>query len=97
MTQDPMAISTALLIVAVVCGIWATLSAVLLTRWLDQHGLTTPFPFIGLFLFRNVGRYRELTRTESGKVGPLFYSYIIPVNAAWILASIALAIWVPGM
>ena len=85
-------IPLALLVLAFVCAIWATVSAVLLTRFLDQRGLTTPFPFIGLFLFRNAKRYKEITRSESGRVGPLFYSYIIPINVAWILALAALVV-----
>jgi hypothetical protein len=59
--------------------------------------ITTPFPFIRLFLFRNLGRYREITRSETGKVGPLFYSYVILINAALELVMIAVAIRISGL
>jgi len=85
-----MSIPGTLLFLAVVSVVWAVVSAVRITAILDQAGLKTPFPFIGLFLFRNLIRYREITLRETGKVGPLFYSYVIPINAAWILA---LAAW----
>jgi hypothetical protein len=92
-----MSIAAVFLVLAVLCGIFATVSAVLVTRFLDQRGLTTPFPFIRLFLFRNLGRYKEITRSETGKAGPLFYSYVISINAALVLALIALALRSTGM
>jgi hypothetical protein len=86
-----------LLMAAFICAAWAVISAILLTRALDQRGLTTPFPFIGLFLFRNLGRYKETTRSEAAKVGSLYYSYIISINTALVLVVIALAIRFSGM
>ena len=59
--------------------------------------ITTPFPFIRLFLFRNLERYKEITRRETGKVGPLFYSYVIPINTALALVLIAAGMWFLGM
>ena len=92
-----MDITTTLLVLAAICAIWAVVAAILLTRWLDQRGLTTPFPFIMLFLFRNLGRYKEITRRETGTVGPLFYSYVIPINTALALVLIAVAMRISGM
>lgn len=85
-----MSIAGALLFLAAVCALWAVVSAVRIAAVLDRLGIKTPFPFIVLFIFRNLNRYREITLRETGKVGPLFYSYVIPINAAWILA---LAAW----
>ena len=59
--------------------------------------ITTPFPFIRLFLFRNLERYKEITRRETGKVGPLFYSYVIPISTALALVLIAAAMRISGM
>ena len=92
-----MAVSSALLVLVAICAIWATVSAILLTRFLDRRGLETSFPFIGMFLFRNLGRYSEITRAETGKIGPLFYSFVIPINAAWVLALLALAVGFSGV
>ncbi len=88
---------TVLLAGAVVCGIWASVIAVLITRWLDQRGLQTPFPLIRLFLFRNIGRYREMSQNETGRVGPLFYWYIVSINAALVLALVALFVYTSGI
>jgi hypothetical protein len=67
-----MTISGVLLTIAVLCIAWATASAMLITRMLDRRGLNTPLPLIGLFQFRNLERYGEITRRETGKVGFLF-------------------------
>lgn len=81
--------TTALIAGAALCVAWALVSAILLTIALDRRGMPTPFPWIGALLFRNLGRYREVTVKETGKVGPLFFSFVIPINAAWVLALLA--------
>jgi len=83
-------VSGILLFLAAACAVWAVVSAVLITAALDRRGIRTPFPFIGALLLRNLIRYREITLKETGKVGRLFYSYVVPINAALILA---LAAW----
>jgi len=59
---------------------------------LNQRGIKTPYPFMGVLMFRNLHRYRKITVNETGKVGLLFYSFVIPINAAWILAIAALTL-----
>ena len=81
---------TVLISVAVVCGLWAAVSAVLLAGALERHGIRTPFPFWGVLVFRNLHRYSELTRSTTGRIGPLFYSYVVAINAALVLVVIAL-------
>lgn len=40
------------------------------------------FIFINLFIFRYVSNYKRITKNETGKVGNLFYSWLISINAA---------------
>ena len=87
-----MTLTYLLLTCALVCALWALTSAILITGELDLRGMKTPFPFIGLLLFRNLGRYKETTLKETGKAGLLYYSYVIPINTAWIFALLALII-----
>lgn len=77
------------LFLAAVSAVWAVVSAVLVAKAMDRHGLRTPFLFIGVLVFRNLHRYKEATRKETGRTGPLFYSYVIPINLAWIFALVA--------
>jgi hypothetical protein len=64
---------------------WAVVSALRITAALERRGLHTPWPLLRLFVLRNLGRYRDVTRRETGQVGGLFYSYVVSINAAWIL------------
>jgi hypothetical protein len=43
-------------------------------------------------LFRNQRLYKEFTLKESGKIGPLYNQFVIPINAALFCGLVALAI-----
>jgi hypothetical protein len=85
-----MSIPAMLLFLTVACVVWAVVSALLITAALDRRGITTPVPFIGALIFRNVIPYRDITRKESGKVRRLFYSYVVPISLA---SPMALGAW----
>ena len=75
---------------ALACVIWSVVTIIRITAFLDKRGIKTPVPFWGFYLFRNMGRYKETTIKETGKVGSLYYQYVIPINAALLLALAAL-------
>ena len=85
-----------LLFLAVLCGLWAALSAVSIAHALHRRGLMTPAPLIGLFVFRNLRSYRAITLAETGRTGPLFYSYVVAINLAVVLVLIAWLVWTLG-
>jgi hypothetical protein len=87
-----MSIAGVLFFFAVICAMWAAVSAALIAATLERHGVKTPFPFIAALIFRNLSRYREITKRETGKIGPLFYSYVVPINTALVLALAAWAV-----
>ena len=84
-----MTIPSIMLSLAVACVAWAVVSALLITAALDRRGIKTPFPFMGALIFRNLIRYRDITRKETGRVGRLFYSYVVPINAALFFVLVA--------
>ena len=84
-----MTLEYTLLGMAFACALLSVVSAIRITGELEKRGSPTPFPLIGLHLFRNLARYKEMTLKETAKVGPLYYSFIISINAAWILALMA--------
>lgn len=86
-----MLVSNLFIALAAVCAVWSVVAAILLARAMEQYGTRTPFLFVGVLVFRNLHRYQEVTRRETGKTGPLFYSYVVPINLAWLFA---LAAWV---
>jgi hypothetical protein len=85
-----------LLLLSAICVVCAVMSAMLISADLEQRGITTPFLFARALFFRNLSRYRQITRSETGEVGPLFYSYVVSINAVWILALAAYAARVLG-
>jgi hypothetical protein len=87
-----MTLSSVLLAVAIVCALTAVVAAVLITAALERRGIDTPYLLIGPYIFRNLARYRDVTRKETGHVGALFYLYVLPINAALVLALLGLLV-----
>lgn len=87
-----MLVSNIFIALAAVCAVWAVVAAILLARAMERYGTKTSFLFVGVMVFRNLQRYKEVTRQESGKTGPLFYAYVVPINLAWIFALAAWAV-----
>lgn len=74
-----------------VCAIWAVTASLLIARDLEKRGVPVSFVFLRLSILKYLHQYTEITREETGRVGPLFYHYVVPLNLALALA-IALAI-----
>ncbi len=70
-----------------VCGV---ASAVLIAISLHKRGFNTSVVFLNVMIFRYLGQYRNVTREETGRTGPLFYSYIIAMNLALVTAIVGL-------
>jgi hypothetical protein len=68
------------------CACWAVASYILLARSLHSRGVETPFPLLGLLLFRNLSIYSRLSKEETGRTGALLYSFVVPINFAMLLA-----------
>lgn len=71
-------------------GLWADVSAVPIARTPERHGVRMPFPFLGLFVLRNLHLCAEVTRCTTSRIGSLYYSFVVPFNAALVLAVAAL-------
>ncbi len=69
-------------IVSVLCGV---ASAIMIAAALQKRGIKVNWVFLRvLILTRYLGQYREVTRQETGRTGPLFYSYVIAMNVALV-------------
>ncbi|MGD8330392.1 MAG: hypothetical protein PVJ49_13245 [Acidobacteriota bacterium] len=69
----------------VVCGAWAATAAMLIVRDRVRHGAPVDVLWLRLAILRHVAEYRDETTAERGHPGPLFYHYIVPLNAALVL------------
>jgi hypothetical protein len=81
-----------LVVAAALAVVWGVATMLCTAHVLDNRGVRIVYPLLGpLMLFKYLPQYRALTLQETGRVGPLFYSYVVAMNLA--LVAVALA-WV---
>ena len=78
------------MIIVMVCLAWAITSMVLIISKVEKGGTRINFFLLKLFIFKYISQYNELTLKEKGKVGALFYHFIVPI---W-LAFAGVVIWI---
>jgi hypothetical protein len=82
-----MNVSDILLVVAILSALWGVASAILIAEALRKRGVKINWVFLRfLILSKYLGQYRDITRQETGRTGPLFYSYVVAMNLALVLA-----------
>lgn len=80
-----------LLGLGLVCGVWAVVASLLIAADLKKRGVPVSFVWLRLLILKYLHQYSKITQEETGRVGPLFYHYVVPLNVALVLA-IVLAI-----
>jgi len=73
-----------LIVFALACVIWGVASSLLIVAALQKRGYSVNWLWLRLFIFKYLHQYRQVTRSETGRVGPLFYSYVISMNLALV-------------
>jgi hypothetical protein len=84
-------ISHLLVILAVCGGIWASVTSVRIYDYLRKKNVPVSFFLLRVLIIKYVQQYRQVTLKETGRVGPLFYHFVISINVA-LVAAVA-AIW----
>ena len=79
------------LILCVLGASWNVVTTLIVYGALQKRGLPVSFLWLRLMAPRYVFQYKEITKSETGKVGPLFYHWIVSINLALVFA-IVLAI-----
>lgn len=82
--------STVFLVVAILAALWGVVDAILIAIALDKRGISVNMLLFRLFFFRYLNDYKRVTTSESGKAGPLYYSYITAMSVALVCAVIGL-------
>ena len=85
-----MLLSNALLGIAVISALWGVVSSLAIADALQKRGVKVNWIFLRILIIKYVGQYRDVTRTETGRTGPWFYSFIIAMNLALVAAVIGL-------
>jgi hypothetical protein len=66
--------------------------SMLIVRELRKRNVKINFFFLRLFLLKYANQYRQITLQETGKVGSLFYGWIVSINAALVFVIIGLVL-----
>jgi hypothetical protein len=87
------AASNILLALAVVCAFCGVASAMMMVAVLQKHGVKINWIWLRLLILtRYLGQYRDVTRRQTGRTGPLFYSYVVAMILALVTATVGLAL-----
>lgn len=77
-----MKIAHLLAFVAGFCGIWASAASVRICIYLKRKQVPVSFLWLRVLIIKYIHQYRQITRSETGRVGPLYYHFVISVNLA---------------
>jgi len=78
------------LVLAIVCVLCGVASSILIIMFLSKRGTKINYLLIRIYIYKYINQYRKITIEETGKVGPLFYSFIISFILALIFAIIGI-------
>jgi len=84
--------SNVFLVLAIVCVLCGVASSVMITAFLSKRGTKINYLLIRIYIYKYIGQYRNITKEESGKVGPLFYSFIVSFILALLFAIVGMII-----
>ena len=73
-------------VLAIICVLWGVASSVLIISFLSKRGRKINYLLLRIYIYKYVNQYRKITIEETGKVGPLFYSFITSFILALIFA-----------
>lgn len=73
---------------AIACVVWGVTAALLIVADLRRRGEAVNFVWLRLLILKYLGQYARITHEETGRVGPLFYHYVVPLNVALVLCVI---------
>jgi len=91
-----MTASDILLTIAILCALWGVASAVVIAGALHERGVKVNWLFLRVLIMRYVGQYRDITRSETGRVGFWYYSCVGAMNLALATAVIGLILKASG-
>ena len=83
-----------LIAVGLICVVWAVVAAILIAAEVRKRGVSVSFVWLRLMILKYLHEYARLTREETGRVGALFYHYVVPLNVALVIVVIlAVSYW----
>jgi hypothetical protein len=77
---------------ALLSVVWGIVSSIVIASYLSKKGIKISLLFFRILVFRYIHQYHQITKREEGGPGPWFYSYIISMNLALVLAIIGVVL-----
>jgi hypothetical protein len=74
-----------LIAIGLICAVWAVVAAILIAVDLSKRGVSISIVWLRLMILRHLHEYAKVTSEETGRVGPLFYHYVVPLNVALVV------------
>jgi len=84
--------TTLVLTVGIVSVIAHVVFSMIIVHLVLKRGVKINIPLLRLLIIKYVDQYRQFTKEETGKAGPLFYLWIVSINTAMACALAALAL-----
>lgn len=79
-----------LLILSVTSSLLMVVITIFILREAEKRGIEINYLWVRALFPRYVFQYKQLTESETGRPGVLFYPWLIFINLAWVFAIAAL-------
>ena len=73
-----------LILLLVSAGIFVTLAMMMVSE-VSKRGFKISFLWLRFYIPKYMHQYKQMTKKETGKVGPLFYPCIVSINITLVL------------
>jgi len=87
-----MSLTTILIAIGLLAVMWYVTTTILIYDALRKRNIKVSFLFLRFLILKYASQYKEITLKETGKVGPLFYHWIISINIALVSAILILLV-----
>jgi len=84
--------STIFLVLAIISAGWGIVSSIVIVSFLRKRGIKIHWLLLRILILKYLHQYHEITRRETGKPGPWFYSYVISMLLALVFAVIGIVL-----
>jgi hypothetical protein len=76
--------------IALVFVCWGIVSAINIASYVSKRGHKISIIFFRIMIYKYIHQYTEITKEETGKIGPWFYHYIISMNMALVFVVVGI-------
>ena len=85
-------ISNLFFVLAIPCLLVGVVLMMAMAGALQASGHKINWLWIRLYILKYIGQYREVTVQQTGRPGPLFYPFVISMNAALVFVGVGLVL-----